>query len=298
VADVEIFDPRFESVVGHHELVQLVANGFSFIEGPVWQADKEVLIFNDIPEARTYTYSPRTGQVDIHRFANNNSNGQVFDAEHRLVICQHATSRVVREESDGSLTVLASTYDGAELNSPNDVIIDRHGRVLFTDPPFGRMVGNPTAIPRPLALAFNGVFRVDPTSGNVTALAEDYDRPNGLCFNSDETILYVNDSARMHIRRYEIDGDNLVGGEVFADVRGPGPGAPDGMKVDSQDNVWCTGPGGVHVYDPTGRKLGVLHVPEETCNLEWGGCDRRTVFLTASSSLYCFRSHVPGPDRW
>ncbi len=296
MADVEIFDQRFETVVGYHEMLKQLGSGFTFLEGPVWHVDRGVLIFSDIPENSMYTYDPRTEQFDRYRYPSNKGNGNVFDKEHRLITCEHATSRVVREEHDGSMTVLASHYDDIELNSPNDVAIDPAGRVYFSDPPYGRLAG--PGLARPQLQPCQGVYRVDPADGIVVRLADDFDRPNGLCFADNGRVLYVNDSARMHIRRFEVDGDRLRGGDVFAEVHGTGPGAPDGMKVDSEGNVYCCGPGGLHVYDPKGIKLGVLRTPEEVCNFEFGDNDRRTVYMTASTGLYSFRVRVPGPAIW
>lgn len=296
MADVEVFDLRFESIVGRHEILRQRANGFGFLEGPIWHAERAVLIFSDIPQNRMYTFNPATEEVDTYRFPSNMANGNVFDLEHRVITCEHATSRVVREEADRTLTVLAAEYDGLELNSPNDVVVDRAGRIYFTDPPYGRQAG--PGLARPQSQPVQGVYRLDPADGKIAQIADDFDRPNGLCFTEDERILLVNDSARMHIRRLEVDGDQITGGGVWAEVRGTGPGAPDGMKADREGNVYCCGPGGLHVFDPRARKLGVLRTPEKVNNFAFGDDDRRTVYMAASTGLYSFRVRVPGPTAW
>lgn len=295
MADVDIIDYRIERIV-RHELLRKRADGFAFIEGPVWKADEGVLIFSDIPRSRMYRFDPKTERVDLYRFPSNMGNGNTYDHEHRLVTCEHATSRVVREEVDGTLTVIASEFDGAELNSPNDIVIDESGRLYFTDPPYGRQ--DAAGLPRPETQPAYGVYRVDPTDSSVVRLADDFLRPNGLCFAEDERVLYVNDSARMHIRRFEVSGDRLTGGEVWAQVHGQGPGAPDGMKIDSEGNLYCCGPGGIHIFADDGCPLGVLKIPEEVANFNWGDEDLQTLYLTASTGLYSCRMKVPGASSW
>ena len=293
---MDIRDAAFERIVSAEPLRKR-ATGFIFTEGTVWHGDRNVVIFSDIPGNRMYTFDPATETVSDYRNPSNKANGNVFDHQHRLVTCEHVTSHVVREEPDGSRTVLASHYDGVELNSPNDIVVDRAGRLYFSDPPYGRLIAA-VGLERPQLLPVQGVYRVDPADGSVTQLADDFDRPNGLCLAENETVLYVNDSARMHIRRYEIRNDRLVGGEVWAEVHGEGPGAPDGMKVDSEGNLFCCGPGGVHVFGAKGKLLGIIRVPEETCNFNWGDADRKTLYMSATSSLYSCRTHVPGLANW
>jgi gluconolactonase len=268
------------------------ATGFAFVEGPVWHVDRRVLIFSDITGDRMYALDPRTDRVTVYRDPSNRANGNVFDRDHRLITCEHATSRVVREEQDGSISVVANAFNGVELNSPNDAVVDAQGRIIFTDPPYGR---DET---RPQRLAVQGVYRVDPRDGSIVCLADDFDRPNGLCFAEEERVLYVNDSARMHIRRFEVRNDGLAGGQVWATVYGAGPGAPDGMKVDSAGSVLCCGPGGIHTFDRNGKSVGLIPVPEEVANLNWGDDDLATLYMTATSSIYSCRVRTPGPELW
>jgi sugar lactone lactonase YvrE len=206
--------------------------GFRFTEGAVWRGDDGVLIFSDIPGNRLYRFDPSTEEVAIYRDPSNLTNGNLFDRQRRLISCEHGASRVVREERDGKLTVIASHYDGLELNSPNDIVEDRQGGLYFTDPPYGRVEGSgPTVgagIRRPQPQPVQGVYRVDPQDGSIDRLADDFDRPNGLCLSLDETTLFVSDTARGHIRRFSIVDDKISGGEVWADALG------EGDRVDPQ----------------------------------------------------------------
>ena len=188
--------------------------------------------------------------------------------------CEHGTSRVVREELDGTLTVVASHYAGLELNSPNDIVEDRQGRLYFTDPPYGRMPGEGVTlgggIPRPQEQPVQGVYRVDSRDGAIVRLADDFDKPNGLCFSLDEQTLFVSDTARGHIRRFSVADDMLSGGEVWANVKGEGKGVPDGLKIDSKGNVYSCGPDGVHVFSPDAEEIAVVRDPGNVRQFQLG----------------------------
>ena len=235
----------------------------------------------------------------VFRQPSHKANGNTLDRQGRLLTCEHATSRVVRQELDGRLTVLASHYDGKELNSPNDIVVRSDGAIYFTDPTFGR---RPTryGAPRPQQVAFQAVFRLDPATGALSPVADDFDQPNGLCFSPDETRLFVNDSPRGHIRVFDVSPDGeLRGGAVWAEVRGEGAGVPDGMKLDAAGNLYCAGPGGIHVFDPNATCLGVIRLPEQTANFCWGGDDLRDLFICASTTLWRVRVSVAGrAGRW
>ncbi len=287
---IDIRAGRLEGVVASSSVTQ-VGTGFGFLEGPVWDGAAGQLVFSDIPGDRMLRYLPGVG-VSTYREPSNMANGSAYDREGRLITCEHATSRVVREEHDGSLTVIAAAFDGAELNSPNDVIVRADGAIVFTDPIFGR---NPFfGVERPPSQDCRGVYRIDPLDGQVRRLAGDFDQPNGVCESADGRYLFVNDTARAHIRRFAWEQDGLEGGEVWAEVSGDAPGAPDGMKLDSAGNLFCTGPGGLHVFDGDGGLLGVIGVPESPANFNWGGADLRTLFICACTSLYSLELHVPG----
>jgi len=272
--------------------LELLGSGFGFTEGPVWSTRDRCLLFSDIPGDTRYRWSTEGGcAVDLE--GTNKANGLAFDVEGRLLSCEHATSMLVHFEGE-QRTVLASHHDGLELNSPNDVVVHSSGAVYFTDPPYGRG-DTPHGIGRAQALDFQGVFRLDP-DGVLRLLADDFAKPNGLCFDDDERVLYVNDTERMHIRRFDVAANGgLSGGDVFFVQDGdPRPGFPDGMKLDVLGNIWVCGPGGIWIVSPGAEKLGVISVPEVAANLAWGQDDMRSLFITASTGLYRIRTLVAG----
>jgi gluconolactonase len=269
-----------------------LGTGFLFTEGPVWHPGGRFLIFSDMPGDHMRRWSARDG-VTTFRKPSNMANGNAYDRQGRLLTCEHATSRVTRTEPDGRITVLASHYQGKELNSPNDIVCKRDGSIYFTDPPYGRVKFY--GVERPQELPFQGVYRVGPDPRSPELLVDDFDRPNGLCFSLDEQRLYINDTARKHIRVFEVTPTGgLRGGRVWAETKGDKPGAPDGMKIDARGNVYCCGPGGIHVFTPDGDLMEVIEVPEYTANFCWGDDDYRSLFITASTSLYRIRTAVPG----
>lgn len=270
-----------------------VATGFAFTEGPIWNPKDASLIFSDMPgdHMRRLTAA---GEIETFRKPSNMANGNAYDREGRIVTCEHATSRVTRTEADGAVVTLADAWRGKALNSPNDIVVGQDGAVWFTDPTFGRM--EYYGVPRAQELDFQGVYRIAP-SGELDLVADDFTQPNGLCFSLDGRALFVNDTGQGHIRRFDIGGDGrLSGGDVWATPAGDGDGAPDGMKVDQAGNLFCTGPGGVHVFAPDATALGVLRMPEGVANFTWGGADLKTLYLTASTSLYSAPTLIPGVD--
>jgi gluconolactonase len=290
-ADVEIRDARFSAAVGDLVTLEKIATGFLFTEGPLWHAAEKYLLFSDMPGDHLRRWSARDG-VTTFRKPCAQSNGLAFDRAGRLIVCEHATSRVTRTEVDGSSTIIASHHGEKELNSPNDVVVRSDGGIYFTDPVYGRKeyFGNP----RPLQLDFRGVYRATP-DGTLTLLADDFGQPNGLCFSRDERLLFVNDTERQHIRVFDVAANGtLSNSRVFAATKGDGAGAPDGMKVDSVGNLYCCGPGGIHVFDPDATCLGVIRMPEYTANFCFGDADRRSLYVTASTSLYRLQVRTPG----
>ena len=281
---INIKDPRMAEVVAADATRETIADTFDFIEGPIWHPRDQHLTFSDIPEDKLYRYSASTG-VSIYREPSNMANGNTYDRQGRILSCEHATSRVVGEEGT-AIEVLASHYNGKELNSPNDIIVSRDGSILFTDPTYGRQGQH--GVHRELDLDFCGVYRID-TSGELTLLADDFEQPNGLCFNLDESALYVADTTRRHVRRFDYDGATLSGGEVFCSSP-----APDGLKIDSRGFLYAGGPG-VGVYHPDdGTFLGVFETPAFCANFTWGDADLQSLYLTASTTLYRVRVNVPG----
>ncbi len=221
------------------------------------------------------------------------SNGLTWDRQGRLLACEHATSQVTRTEADGRITRIATHYEGKQLNSPNDIVCAADGGTYFTDPPYGRekFVG----IKREQELWFQGVYRVGSDPRHPTLLVDDFDRPNGLCFSLDGRRLFINDTARQHIRVFKVKADGTLAARgVWAQMTGNSPGAADGMKLDSEGNLYCCGPGGIHVFSPEAVCLGVIRVPEYATNMAWGEADFRSLYITASTSVYRIRVRVPG----
>lgn len=289
----EARDERFVDVVGADVRIEQVATGFGFTEGPVWDKARRRLIWSDMKHDHMRSWSSERG-VETYRRPSNKANGNTYDPQGCLVSCEHATSRVVREERDGTLTVLASHWQGRELNSPNDIAVKSDGAIYFSDPTYGR-VREDVGILRPLVLDFCGVYRIGPSGSDLTLIAEDFEMPNGMCFSIDEKRLFINDTPRLHIRVFDVQPDgSIANGRVFAETIGQGEGRPDGMKLDRDGNLYCTGPGGVHVFDPNGRCLGVILTPERPTNMAWGEDDLGTLYITAQTSLYRVRVKTPG----
>ncbi len=290
---IEIRDPRFLNIVDESLELEILADGFRFTEGPIWHPREKHLIFSDIPSNRMHRWSEVEG-LSLHREPSELTNGNTYDRQGRILSCEHGTSRVTREEPDGSRTILASHYEGKELNSPNDIVVRENGDIFFTDPTYGR--GPKTGIERDLELDFRGVYKIGAQSGELTLLSSDFEQPNGLAFTVDHRELYVADTPRMHIRKFLVaDDGSLSGGDVFANSSGEGAGAPDGLKVASTGHVFCAGPGGVHVYEPSaGTCLGLIRTPAFCANFTWGGDDLLTFYLTSSEHLYRCQLKVAG----
>lgn len=293
---VDIRSDAFRDIVGDDVELEQLGTGFDFTEGPVWHPYEKHLIFSDMPGNHMRRWSAGEG-ISTYRKPSNMANGNCYDAKGRLLTCEHATSRVTRTELDGTITVLATHWQDKELNSPNDIVVAADGSIYFTDPTYGRF--EYYGVKRDPELDFRGVYRIIPDGPNgheIQKLWDDFGQPNGLCFTLDYSTLLVNDTDHNHIRTFKVGADgSLSGGEHWADLKGDGPGAADGMKVDSAGNVYCTGPGGVHVFDASGTLLGIILVPESVANFHFGGEDMRSVFMTASTSLYRVRVKVPGP---
>ena len=288
---IEHHDRRMAEIIDGDAELEQVATGFRFLEGPVWDPYEKSLIFSDIMGNGLF----KKDQQDVISIFRENSylaNGNTYDRSGRLLTCEHGTSRVTRLEKDGSTTILASHFQGKELNSPNDIIVSRDDSVFFTDPTPGRMAR--VGIPREQDLDFQGVFRIDP-HGNLHLLVDDFSKPNGLCLSLDEQYLYVNDTDRQHIRRFRLSSDgSLTDGRLWVDLFGEEPGVADGMKFDSHGYLYCSGPGGVQVYDSEAQLIGRLLTPEVAANFTWGDADLYSLYLTATSSLYRVRVKVPG----
>jgi gluconolactonase len=291
VATIEKRDARLDAIVDGGAGLERLGTGFRFTEGPVWHAQGKFLLFSDMPDDHMHRWSAKDG-VSTFRKPCNKSNGLTYDRQGRLLVCEHTTSRVTRTEPDGSQTVLATHWQGKELNSPNDIVCKSDGAIYFTDPTYGRM--DVFGLKRDVMLGFRGVYRIG-ADGKLELLADDFGQPNGLCFSLDERLLYVCDTDRKHIRRFEVWPDGkLAGGAVWATTTGEGKGAPDGMKVDAAGNVYCCGPGGIHVFATDAQCLGVIRTPEQAANFCWGDDDLKSLYITASTALYRVRMKQAG----
>ena len=262
--------------------------GGSVAEGPIWWKEGGYLLFSDIGNNQRLKWAPGDG-VSVFHEPTNNANGLTRDLQGRLIACEHGTRRVTRLEPDGSITVVAGSYQGRRLNRPNDVVVKSDGSIYFTDP----------GAPDPnLDLDFPGVYRVSQDLGTLTLLIRDFVTPNGLAFSQDESILFINDSRRGHIRAFEVQQNGtlaLATDRVFADLRGERSGVPDGMKVDVEGNVYCGGSGGIWVLDASGNHLGtIVHGAPATTNMAWGGEDWKTMYFTTRDSLGRIHLRIPG----
>lgn len=280
----ECVDPQFASYVLGNAPVKRLATGFDWVEGPVWFGDQGCLLFSDIPNNRILRWTAEG--VTTFRSPSNFANGHTRDRQGRLISCEHGTRRVTRTEWDGTVTVLADSYQGKRLNSPNDVVVARDGAVWFSDPHYGIMTdyeGSRAEQELPCA-----VYRIDP-QGGIEAMVTDMACPNGLAFSPDESLLYVADTGRMfsddpqHIRVYDMEAGRPLRGRLFHKIS---PGCADGFRIDSDGNLWSSAGDGVQCLAPDGRLLGRLHVPETVSNLCFGGPAKNRLFITATTSLY------------
>ena len=297
--NLEIRDSRVSQLIASDVELEQIVTGFDFTEGPIWHPREYTLIFSDIMGNSLYRWSANDGLKKIRRNSYM-ANGNAFDHQGRVITCEHATSRVTRSDlsrcdpnTNEGLEVLVTHYQGKQLNSPNDVVVKRDGMIYFTDPAAGR--GAVYGIPRERELSFAGVYRLDPTTHALTLLVDDFALPNGLCFSLDERQLFVNDTVRNHIRVFDVQADGtLANGRLWAETTGSGVGVPDGMKADQAGNIYCCGPGGVHLFDPEGNALGVIHLPEPAANFVFGDEDLCSLYITASTSLSRLRVKAPG----
>jgi gluconolactonase len=301
-------DPAFDKLVSPSAKVEKVADGFQFVEGPVWFRPGAYLLFSDIPGNVIMQWSPSSGKMVFrdHIFADSfpagklvGTNGLTLDKLGRIIAAEHGNRRVSRIARDGKLTVLADRYEGKRFSSPNDVVVKSNQDVYFTDPPFGLLnpgQGLEEVLKSPLReLSFNGVFRITP-AGKIDALVKDLALPNGLAFSPDEKLLYVANSAGKTWNVYNVRPDGtLANGRVFFDAGiETGPGVPDGMKVDTAGNVWAAGPGGILVISPQAKLLGVITFPEVPANCAWGDADGKTLYVTAVTGLYRIQTNIAG----
>jgi gluconolactonase len=292
---VVVHSQKLNDLVDENAEVEQIATGFTFTEGPIWMSDGS-LHFSDMPGDKRRRWHPDEG-VTVLRDPSNKCNGMTLDNDGNLLVCEHVTSSVVREKPDGTRETLATHWKDKELNSPNDVIVASDGSIIFTDPTYGRMPG--FGLEREQDLDFQGVYRLPAGGGDIELLVDDFVQPNGLCFSPDESLLYINDTDRAHIRVFDVGTNHaLSNGRVFAENIGDGDlakgGLVDGMKADEQGNIYVTGPDGVWVIGTDGEHLGTIEVPESVGNINWGDDDWRSMYIPASTSVYRVRMKVAG----
>jgi gluconolactonase len=295
---VQVNAPAFLELVDEDAELERLGTGFTFTEGPLWNPDG-FLLFSDMPGDVRRRWDAESGVSEVAN-PSNKGNGMTFDLDGRLIVCEHVTSSVVRMDPDGTGSgreVIASHYGGRELNAPNDVVVKSDGAIYFSDPTYGRMPG--FGIEREQDLDFQGVYRVPPGGGDTQLLADDFGQPNGLCFSTDESLLYVNDTDKAHIRVFDVQPDGTIANSrVLADGIGTASleigDLVDGMKLDERGNIWVTGPGGVCVFDAQGEHIGTVQVPEPVGNVNWGGPDWSSLFIPATSSVYRIECKVSG----
>ena len=295
----EIIEPEFRGLIVGSARLDVLYDGCRWAEGPVWFGDMGCLLFSDIPNNRMLHWTPEG--VTTFRADSGFANGNTRDREGRLVTCEHGARRVTRTEYDGSLTVIAERHAGKRLNSPNDVVVKSDGTIWFTDPPYGILSdyeGHKAEQDQDGCY----VYRVDPDTGDITVVADDFVKPNGLAFTPDESALMIADSgfshdpdAPHHIRRFTVNGDNsLTDAGVFADVA---PGVPDGFRFDTGGRLWTSAGDGVHAYAPDGRLLGKIRTPAAVANVTFGGPKRNRLFITATDCLLAIYLTVNGAAR-
>lgn len=303
---VEVLDERFSKYRIGNAVVERLFTGCRWAEGPVWFGDARCLIWSDIPNNRMLRWNEESGEVSVYRSPAHHTNGNTRDRQGRLVSCEHTGRRVTRTEHDGSITVLMDSFEGKRLSSPNDVVVHSDGSVWFTDPGYGIMLNYEGQVAE--AELPNRVYRLDPDSGEAAIVADDFLRPNGLCFSPDEELLYIVDTGRSHdpdgpshIRVFNVTADNrLENGRVFVDMN---PGMADGIRCDEDGNLWAAagwaGPGfdGAHCYAPDGTRIGQIHLPEICANLCFGGAGKNRLFMASSQSIYAVYVETAGAQQ-
>jgi gluconolactonase len=283
-------DEKLLTILSEESELKRLVTGFQLTEGPLWNLVEGYLLFSDIRADRIYRWAPGEG-VDVYREPSGNSNGLTYDKEGGLIICEHGNRRIARINENDVYEILAESFRGKRLNSPNDVVVRSDGTIYFTDPPYGIK-------PEEQELYCNGVYMLDPERKFLELLVDDFERPNGLTFSPDESVMYIADSApqRRHIRIFEVSSEGrLTGGRVFAVINSEMLGNPDGMKVDVEGNLYVAAAGGIWIFRKDGVNLGVIRTTENRpTNCAWGENDYRTLFITTRTSVYKIKLKTQG----
>lgn len=294
--DVIALDPRFRRYMIFNTPIQRHFVGTLWSEGPAWSGVGRYVVWSDIPNNRQMRWIEDDNRVTVFRNPSGNSNGNTFDHHGRQLSCEHGGRRVVRYEPNGEVTVVAGSFEGKRLNSPNDVVVDPDGGIWFTDPPYG-LRGNYEGIPGEAELP-NAVYRVDPATARVSRVTDEVDAPNGLCFSPAYDRLYVADTGAGEIKAWDVEGTSLRNGRSHARLTVPGSNGTrsgaDGMRCDVDGNIWAGARPGVQILAPDGQAIGMIRLPEICANVCFGGARRNRLFMAASQSLYSVYVGVQG----
>lgn len=288
---LETIADKFHKLFSSSTHLELIQTSFYQTEGPVWDGSRNCLFFSDIPGNTLYYFSEING-IQIYRKPSFYSNGLTLNKNFQLIACEHQR-RAITIQRGNRVEILCNRYNGKKLNSPNDIIIAKDDSIIFTDPIYGLRfgLGGPAIREQP----FQGLFRLPSYSKQPILICSDFERPNGLALNSNESRLFVNDTVKKHIRVFNVESNwNISGGQIFTELQSDAPGRPDGMKIDIYNNLFCSGPGGIWVFDPRGNLLGKIHIPEKVTNLAWGDDDYHSLYITAGQSLYRLRCLTRG----
>lgn len=296
--EIDRISPELDRIIDSSAPLDRVVHGIHFGEGPVWDKRTRQLFFVDILGNTIYKWKPGVGR-EVVMHPSGYADGMTLDREGRLIVAGWSSRNVWRLEKDGSQTMLATHFEGKKINAPNDIVMKSDGAIYFTDPAGGMMIPGMIAEDCQQYLDFNGVFRISPDGKALTKVVHEGETPNGLAFSPDENILYVNDTRHAHIRAFDVKSDGSLGaGRVIYNLVGKEEGVADGMKVDTEGNIYCTGPGGIHILDPKGTLLGRLLISEHCTNFCWGDDDWRSIYITSHESVFRTRIKIPGIATW
>lgn len=294
---IEVIDPAFKTLVGENATLEKHWTGAEWSEGPVFVPSLNSLIWSDIPNNRMLSFDPGSGETTVFREPANYTNGHTLDNEGRIVSCEHQTNCISRTEQDGSVNVLVDRYEGKRLNSPNDLVVKSDGTIWFTDPPYG-ILSDREGNKRDSEIGANYLYRFDPATEELTIASDQFDRPNGLAFSPDESILYVADSGqpqRIFALDVAADGMTLTNFREFAAIT---PGTADGLRCDVNGNIWTSAQDGIHCLTPEARTIGKILVPEQrTANCCWGGPNWDRLYIAGDTSLYSVQLAVQGAHK-